>query len=106
MEVSRRRWDMRLHQWMELSDKQYEPHNLCRHFWGTFFLLVFLGIAGIIMAVISPILGVYWVGKRLNAWWLKRHPPKDPKPAKPPGLVSSWMQAKHDGVCPTITLTD
>ena len=73
MEISRRSWHIRLHQWMCSDGVTYTPGNLCVHFWLTIMLLIFLAISAVILAATSPVWGIYLLFVKGHGRWLENH---------------------------------
>ena len=129
MRISARSWHMRLARHL---DEDYQPRNLCHHFWVTVASVLFLkAVIGFVIGVFiaSPILAIIvalqgWLVKDSD-WWLAMMPSSvgwgfvglvilvvlvksllSRTPQKPPGLVRSYLRARKDKLCPMIEVTD
>ena len=126
MIVDRDSWHMK--KCYELYGRDYEPRNLCRHFWRAIWAtvlpaavaFVFVGVLALIGWVIWMIVKNIWflipcalgvgVGLAriwLTTWWSNRDKPIKPDTKeKAPGLFSSWVKAKKGRYCPIIEVRD
>ncbi len=97
----------------------YEPGNLCRHFWKTVWASISLGVVILLglLAIAFSVLLVWLVFR--NPWLLifvglgvtvslvtiyvdKRNRARPPKKEKAPGFFTSWLKAKKGRYCPLI----
>ena len=98
-------------------DSSYEPKSLCHHFWAVVWktnLLVFAPITLVMMLIHEPMLLLLVVGATICAWLLllgmallgsallARRPHQVVTAPKAPGLVSSYLRARKDKLCPLI----
>ena len=121
MRISTGSWHSRL---MDFWDFDH-PWNLCSYFWKTVWtvLLSIMFSVGLgtffggpiwywlnpeypfalaaVAGVVEFILICAFIYKFLDyKGWIPTLPEREPKPPKPPGLIKSWLKAKHDKICP------
>lgn len=53
-----------------------------------------------------PVWGPAWLHYDLFAWTKNILPERKPREYKPPGLIYSFLKAKHDKVCPVLEFKD
>ncbi len=118
MQISSRSWHMRL---VRLLVDDYQPKNLCKHFWMTLMVMAVLPLLGVLLLAIGAVLAmglsllfpVYGRrasqklgGENVRPWWARTN--KDPKPKKhrEPNIFIEWVKAKKQRVCPLIEVVE
>ena len=123
MRISEDSWHFRLIGFMDFN----HPRNLCAYCWKTVWA-VLLGIlfsAGLVtffggpiwywlnpeypfaLAVVAGVAEValvcFFIYQYLDyKGWIPTLPEREPRAPKPPGLIKSWLKAKHDKICPLL----
>ena len=110
MRISTDSWHYRLIDFLDFN----HPRNLCAYFWKVV-LSALLGIlfsAGLVTFFGGPIW--YWINPEyplalaviagvhevaLVCFFIPTLPERESKPPKPPGLIKSWLKAKHNKIC-------
>jgi len=88
MRMSNKSWHVRL---CRIGASSYVPSNLCSHFWTVVGCLALWTIVCVIGLVLSPLIGI-----GVGIWWCNnKYLEKHPRIHKEPGLVGSYVAAKH-----------
>jgi len=118
MQVSSRSWHMRLVRWL---DDDYQPKNLCKHFWMILLHLALLPLLGILFLGIVGILSLFFVlifpiyghrasqkigGEDVRPWWVRISKEPKPKKHRESNIFIEWVKAKKQRVCPLIEVVE
>ncbi len=124
MQISNRAWHIRF---IRFFADDYQPKNLCRHFWRVVLVMAACAILpSILLALVGLLAFVNYLGFQDQPWVLggaylvigglfggawaitkcaERRKGR-PKTKKPPGLLRSWLKARKERYCPLIEVVE